>query len=204
MIINEIDKVLGNNLSNKTTNFQIEHFIIGNEPNHQSKLHQCLVELQGRRQSLINLDLEINECNDKKGLMEIDKQFVQYRCDEEKQIKDRMFDRKIKHLDNRINELHGIKKSTEDECDLLLKIYKFLVKQEDLRDWNSPEVQQEYWNAKYLGELRVRAMLGKQIDNELMKCIMALPDDTPVKAEFVRALTNQKKNVNISNNDKPN
>jgi hypothetical protein len=210
MIINQIDEIVKNKLTNRHSDFQLEHFVIGNEPNHQAKIHQCLVELQSRRKVLENLDMEILEVNDKKELLKIDKELAPHRNSHEKEIKDRIADRKMLYLDKRIGELNEIKKSTEEESQLIIKMYNFLTEKEDAKDWGSPEVQKDYWNAKLLADLRMRAILGRPIDVELLKTIFALPDGTQVKSEIIQMIQNKanlesnRKNLNNNTNDKPN
>lgn len=174
--------------------FQLEYFVIGKEPTMQGKLRQCLIELEARRDSLENIEMEIEEMHDLKLLLEIEKEETlnSSLSKAKTEIKIRMTDRKIKSNEKRSEELKIKKLSFETEAKFLIELFEYLTSVEPLKEWDSPDVQLEYWTEKARYELNAKAAIKQMPDAELVKHIMSLPDVSEVKRHLIKMI-NQKK-----------
>ena len=70
-IMERINKILENELSERHSYFQLKYFIIGKEPTLQGKMWQCIRELGSRKDSLNAIEIQNHELNDKKELIDI-------------------------------------------------------------------------------------------------------------------------------------
>ena len=69
-----------------------------------------------------------------------------------------------------------------------LSAYKQLEKIEPLRRHDDPESNAEFWNENLSQELQLRILLQKPLDLELVKCILALNKDAPIRIEMIKIL----------------
>lgn len=194
MLNKEINEILKNEVALKHSYFQLEYFVIGNEPTNQSKIRQCIIEIRSRKTDIDNINLELEELQDKKILLELQLDNIKENKKvkaKEKEVRVRMTNRKIQSIDNKIIELEEVQRNKVDECNFLASLFKHLIKIEPIREWEDPDVQKEYWDAKLLHEFRIRLLLGNNIDTELAKTIMALPDDTKVKNGIINLLNHR-------------
>jgi len=70
-IMERINKILENELSERHSYFQLKYFVIGKEPTLQGKMWQCIRELRSRKDSLDSTEIQNHELNDKKELIDI-------------------------------------------------------------------------------------------------------------------------------------
>lgn len=196
-----------NDLADRPSLFQMQCFILQKEPTVQGKLHQCLLELKSRQESLDAIDLEIEEQEDRLEMLDIDlhRKLKIVPTDEfnerEKSIVIRHGERQKFATVNHIQKLSRKKKNIEEECQFWVSAFYQLSKREALKQWDDPEVQKEYWNEKLRQEVNLRLLLRQLPDMETMRSILALHDDSPLKKKTVEML--QQYNQQVANAVKP-
>lgn len=197
-----LDLLNKNKISHRHTFFQLKHFILGKEITTQSKLQKCLRELEARIDSMKSMILSMEETKDdielinlklinlekKKEKSDINKKY--------KEIQIRKLNRKkialLTSLDNINKKLH----ETEEESVFFLEAYKQLEKIEPLKSYDDQESNQNFWNENFSQELQLRVLLQKPLDLELVKSILALNKESPVRVELVNILEQiQKKSL---------
>lgn len=186
----QIDKILENEIVNRSSFFQLQHFIIGMQPTTQSKLWQCLRELKRKRDAINYIKLEIEEMNDNIALAEIDMERVEKSSVDplyvkEKEINLRKARRKINSSKLSLKDLEKRSKEELEEASFYAKAFIFLNEQEPLRPFDEPEVQREYWNEKLTQDLNLSLIFKRPISLEVIKSIFALNDDAPIKKELI-------------------
>jgi hypothetical protein len=193
-IIKSANKALNKALPDRHSYFQLRYFVIGKEPTVQAKMWQCLREIKARAKSLENINLEIEESNDNKELLdiEIEKGWPGTSAQEAK-IRKRKQERKKKRLEQSIIDLKEKKTDLEQETEFFLKSLEALEKIEALKDFDDTGAQIEYWSAKLSEELNLRNLFKGPLDMELIKTILALPDGTPIKTQTVNTIENVQK-----------
>jgi chaperonin cofactor prefoldin len=215
----EINEVLeSNNVVNRHSFFQLKYFVIGKEPTIQSKLRRCLLELEARKESLASYqgaieeslddiclaDLEIRKIEQNTGPEPIDKEIAGLHV--------RKLKRKKMCLEMAIQSMEKKLKECEEESNFILSEYKALLELEGPKSYDELESNVEYWNAKFLEEMNLRMMLGRPLDIEIVKSILQLPDEVPVKKEMngildqikQKALSSPKVKVHLEDQTKEN
>jgi hypothetical protein len=181
-------------ISHRHTFYQLKHFVLGKELTTQSKMQKCLKEMQARYDSITNMDLSIEDLKDdiklaelkilslenKKQKTEIDEEF--------KLIEIKKLHRKKAALLNSLENLIKKQKEAEEEMAFFLSAYKQLEKIEPLKRHDDPESNAEFWNENLSQELQLRILLQKPLDLELVKCILALNKDAPIRMEMIKIL----------------
>ena len=181
-------------ISHRHTFYQLKHFVLGKELTTQSKMQKCLKEMQARYDSITNMDLSIEDLKDdikiselkilslenKKQKTDIDEEF--------KLIEIKKLHRKKAALLNSLENLIKKQKEAEEEMAFFLSAYKQLEKIEPLRRHDDPESNAEFWNENLSQELQLRILLQKPLDLELVKCILALNKDAPIRIEMIKIL----------------
>ena len=181
-------------ISHRHTFYQLKHFVLGKELTTQSKMQKCLKEMQARYDSITNMDLSIEDLKDdikiselkilslenKKQKTDIDEEF--------KLIEIKKLHRKKAALLNSLENLIKKQKEAEEEMAFFLSAYKQLEKIEPLRRHDDPESNAEFWNENLSQELQLRILLQKPLDLELVKCILALNKDAPLRIEMIKIL----------------
>jgi hypothetical protein len=181
-------------ISNRHTFFQLKHFVLGKELTTQSKLQKCLKELDARTDSIYNINLSIEESKDDIKLLEIKILALQKKKEKSelnkqfKSIQIRKLERKKLSLVNSLNNLNKKLKETQEEASFFLSAYKQLEKIEPLRDYDDLESNSHFWNENLSQELQLRILLQKPLDLELVKCILALNKESPIRIEMVNIL----------------
>jgi hypothetical protein len=87
-----------------------------------------------------------------------------------------------------IDTLRQKQKDISEEMMFFCSAFDQLNKREKLRPWDDPDVQKQYWSEKLRTELNTRLMLKQLPDVELMKSILCLHDDAPVKRSCIEML----------------
>ncbi len=190
--VSKIDDVLRNNMPDRHSFFQLKYFVIGKEPTTQGKMWQCLRELRSRSDALASIDLEIENSKDQMLILALDvKDYgngmfgVEGGNEARSEIQIRMLNRQIKALSNKLKELDIRKKNTEEESTFFKKAFISLNEVEEFKDFDDPDAQLEYWNAKISQNLGLRQILRMPPDSELITTALALPDDAAIKKETV-------------------
>jgi hypothetical protein len=169
--------------------FQLQCFVLAKEPTIQGKLHQCLREIKARKMSLDALELEIAEQEDLLELIDLDiADNNKGEGDRRAAIKIRSLERRRKSIENGLKELKKKQKDTSDELLFFVTAFDQLNRREKLKPWDDVEVQKEYWSEKLRFEVNARLMLRQLPDVELLRTILCLHDDSPIKQTTIKML----------------
>jgi len=179
----EINELLNSkDLVDRHSFFQLKYFVIGKEPTIQAKLWRCLKELKTRNESLLAIEDEIADKKDDLILLNLQKESLTGSLSTEtEQIAHRKKQRQITALERHISDLERKLKFTYDEAEFFYLAFKSLVEKEEVKPFDDLKSQEEYWNEKLSQELNMKLLLRHPIDLELIKTILALKDDSPVK-----------------------
>jgi chromosome segregation ATPase len=186
--------ILSNEAIERHSLFQLQCFVLAKEPTIQGKLHQCLLEIKTRNQSLGALDLEIEDQKDKLELIDLDIADVNALVHEtptqekRKEIKIRSLERQRKAIENNVKELEKKQKDISEEMQFFCSAFDQLNRREKLKPWDDPDVQKEYWSEKLRFEVNTRLLLRQLPDVELLKTVLCLNDDSPIKKGVVDML----------------
>ena len=196
----------------KHTDFQIENFMIGKEFTLAGRVWQCVRELSTRQEALLNINLEIEETNDNLQLQEIKyeklklksifnkKNDIQALNQKQKEIFLRKKERQIRVIKQKQVSLDERKKSIVAESSKILELFKKYNPENKIIDIEDKKTQLDYWNEKLDQELGLTSVLGHPLSMELVRSVLALPNEAPVKMQMNLALENAgKKLLNQSN-----
>lgn len=176
------------------TFFQLKHFVLGKELTTQAKLQKCVREIDARKNSLKSMVLGLEDALDEARLLELKQEELEKKKsknpldNEHRAIQSRRLKRKRDMLLDSIEEMRQKIKETEEETEFFIRAFEQLEQIEPLRTHDDPEANAEFWNENFMQDLRLRLMLGKPIDLELVKCILALGQESPVRKEVVGIL----------------
>lgn len=176
------------------TFFQLKHFVLGKELTTQAKLQKCIREIEARKNSLKSMILGLEDAMDESELLRIQRESLEKKkskdpLDNKKRaIQSRRLGRKREMLLDSIEEMKKKIRETEEETEFFMRAFEQLEKVEPLRRYDDPEANAEFWNENFAQDLRLRIMLQKPIDLELVKCILSLNEDSPVRREVVGIL----------------
>jgi chromosome segregation ATPase len=188
-IIKNIDEVV-KRYPERASFFQLNFFVIGKEPTHQSRLRRCADELRVRRESIGAAEMELAEAEDRLELLRLDREDIQGGSKRE-EIAARRLDRRIHHSQDALEKLKARIRFLREEAEFLLEVYKKLTEHQPAREWDDAQVQLEYWNEKYARDIRERILLQLPIDIETVRCVLSLPGEAPVKKQVVQLLQKQ-------------
>ena len=209
-IMERINKILENELSERHSYFQLKYFIIGKEPTLQGKMWQCIRELRSRKDSLDSIEMENHELNDKKELIDIKieknslsiKNLVNPTTEEglakrECNIISRQLKRERQRTEDALVDLNKKQNYILEEANFFLETFKSIEEIETLKDFDDLPSQQHYWDEKLSNELNLKLLLQRAPDVELVKTIMALNNNSPTKQQTVKMLENIQKQALI-------
>ena len=145
-----------------------------------TSIGEALMSLEDTKDDIELLNLKKINIEKKKTKNNINKKF--------KEIHLRKTDRKIDFLNNSLKSLNKKIKETQEEIEYFINKYKELEKIEPLKDYDDVSENKNFWNKNFSRELQLRLMMQKPIDLELMKCILSLNNDSPVKIETIKML----------------
>jgi hypothetical protein len=208
-LLTKMDALLKNDVASRHSYFQMKYFIIGKEPTHQSKLWQCLRELKMRRESIKAIFLELEDTNDKLALLDIEEARLNLKLQEplstaiaerqsqeldvkETEIKVRRVKRQRTGVLEAMAQLRERLKNTEEEARFFVQAFEALAEIEPPRPYDDLGAQKEYWNARLTQDIHMRMLMQHPIDTELMKTVLALNNDAPIKQEAIHILDGQK------------
>lgn len=188
-------------LPERHTFFQIEKFIIGKEPTHQGQIWQIIRELKARQESVGNIQLELDQATDDLELFDIKIERISRELlkAEENSLTDldikelelgiRKLQREKKALEKSMGKARQTMKYTLQEVNYLIAGYERLLQEVGkVKPIDDEQAQAELWNEKLLEQFNLRILLKNPIDSELVKTIMALDDNTPVKKHVAAIL----------------
>lgn len=190
-LMSELTRITNNELKERHSYFQLQYFLIGKEPTVQAKLWRCVQELKTRKETIEAINLEIEDTEDDILLLNC-KDFNPFKLDsgnkEEIEIKQRKNERKKKKLTHKIENLKNRLKNVEDEINFIIVCYQILEKIEPIKDYDDIESQKKYWNEKLSQEFNLRTLFGMPLDLELIKTILALNSDSPIKIDTLNII----------------
>jgi hypothetical protein len=83
-----------------------------------------------------------------------------------------------------------------EETAYLVAAYDAIVSQiGEMKPLDDEEAQREMWNEKLLEELNLRVILQRPIDSELVRTIMCLPEELPVKQTMTKLLESRQQHM---------
>jgi hypothetical protein len=194
------------NLPNRHTFYQLKHFVIGKEITIQSKLQKCLKEIDARKESLRDMILGIEEANDDIKLIDlkiksIEKKKIKSNLNKEfKKINLNKLNRKKENLINNISSIEKKKKDCEEEIKFLMAMFYEIEKLEQVKPYDDLQSNMEFWNENFAQELKLRILLQRPLDIELVKCILSLNNNAPIKQELIQMIESSKSN-NLSKDE---
>ena len=194
-----LELVNKHNLPNRHTFYQLKYFVIGKEPTIQSKLQKCIKEIDSRKDAIRDMILSIEESNDDIKLIElkiksIDKKKTKSSIDEEfKKINIKKLNRKKENLINNIKSIEKKKIDTEEEIKFLLATFNEIEKIENLKPYDDLQSNMEFWNENFSQELKLRILLQRPLETELVKCILSLNNSVPIKQELIQMIESSNK-----------
>jgi hypothetical protein len=218
--MNEIEKELKDichnyDLPQRHTDFQIEHFIIGKESSFYGRIWQCLRELQQRYETIQAVDCELLDIEDNIKLEEIELKKLQIKnknyespisqelAELKKQKKEiilRKQTRKVDSYKKSLDKTRQRKMEVLAECRKFIEVFKTLINEKSFVDINDPQAQLEFWNAKFGSELNLHAMLNHPMNAELVKSVLALPNESNIKGQLINAFDNLGKKLKLQSN----
>lgn len=206
-LLESIDKTLEVDVVARHSYFQLKYFIIGKEPTHQARLWQCLRELKARKESLKSINWEIEDAEDNLELLNIEIQELEnsQKSEYEKMehetankvlgsmkkksaIQFRKQKRQKLAQEENLERLLERKKWITEEAQFFLESYQNLAKIEPIKHFDDLDSQKEYWGKKLADQMQLKLLLQNPLDTELVKTVLALPDDMPVKKDMVKRL----------------
>lgn len=198
-LMQEMTELLGNEVSQRHSYFQLKYFLIGKEPTNQAKMWQCLRELKTRKQSLKAISLERDELKDKLELLDINTTRKEAELDKndgsdelsfrEIRIAMRQLERQKQALRESLKELDERETWLEEESRFFVETFKNLNKIEPLRHFDDFECQKQYWNEKLTQKVNLKMLTQNTVDAELIETIVALPDEVQIKKQTLQTLT---------------
>lgn len=189
----EIHETLQNNpIVDRNSLYQLKFFLINKEPTHQARMWRCLRELKGRRDVINAIGLELAEIEDTKALYDIELQRLKENevdakslDKKEAEIKTRQINRKKAALAQSTIDLHKRLHEAKQEASFFLDSFSELEKIQPLKPFDSIDVQEEYWNDRLADELKMKMLVGRPLDTELVKTILSMRDSAPIKGEMI-------------------
>lgn len=220
-LITKTDEILERSeLPDRHSYFQIKKFIIGKECTVQGQLWQIVRELKARKETVESLTKQLEDAADNMELMDIQierqdriingklsNSVFEHQTSpdplniKEAEINKRKLEREKKHLEESTEKVKQKIKFTQEESAYFLSAFEELEKIEKLKPMDDSEAQAEYWNEKLLEEFNLRILLRKPLDPELVKTIMALNDNSPVK-KHLSVMLQKVQHSMIENNEK--
>jgi len=208
-LIDKIDELCPEGHRNQHSYFQLQYFVIGKEPTIQAKIRACKKELLSRKDEIESIVVALEDLCDQRRLHELEiekiKEANEAPLPEEEQIRIRQTRRRIKGVDHQIESFASTIKAKENEANFLIGLYEKLIEVEPEKDWDSLEVQANYWNAKLTQEIETRLLLSQQPNPEDFKTVMAMPSGLPIKDATVKLIEGRKGDVKkmVGREEKP-
>lgn len=195
-LIEEIKQTLENfEVIQRHSYFQLKYFLIGKEPTTQSKMWQCLTELNTRLESLEAIKMEIEEGKDNIELLNIEIEEINHWKTSENIFSERrnqiLLNKKNRNkvlAEKNLCKLFEKQKYLEEEAKFFIEAFKSLEKLEKVKPFDDLDAQKEYWGEKLLQKMNLKMLMKNPVDTELIETILALPDDIPIKSQTVKTL----------------
>lgn len=203
-LIDQVDEILKKSeLPDRHTYFQLEKFNIGREPTAQAQLWQIVRELQVRRDTVESYDKDLKDAEDNLELMDLKIERLNREIKEMSKTESTFADLNIQEHEITIRKLQREKESLIkaaqkvnqklkyifEEIAFLVRGFGTIVDQVgEMKPLDDEQAQKQMWNEKLLEELNLRVLLQRPLDADLVRTIMCLNDDAPVKQQVIKIL----------------
>ena len=197
-------------LADRHSKFQLEKFVIGKEPTAHAQLWQVVRELEARSDTIASYTKDLKDAEDNLELFDIRIDRLDREIKHIAKTEAEMLDLEIKEREINIRKLLREKdalikaasklnkklKHVMEETAFLVSAYDaIVVKIGNMKPLDDEEAQREMWNEKLLEELNLRVLMQHSIDPELIRTIMCLPQDLPVKQTLIGILENRQQTI---------
>ena len=177
---------------NRHSDFQIEKFIIGKELTPSARAWQCVRELKSRYESLLNLEMEMENVKDDIEIKKIEIEEEKEKNNRKTPFLIRKLQRSLVNLENNYAKLNENKKNYEDECAKIMEIFNMIDKNVDIKNWNDLAAQREYFENKFGNELNLDFLLGNAVNKELVRSILQLENSSKLKSNLLELIEKKK------------
>ena len=192
-MLNEIKKILDKDIVvNRHSDYQIEKFIIGKELTPSAQAWQCVRELKSRYESLVSLEMELENILDDIEIKKIEIEEEQEKNTTKTPFLVRKLERTLKNLEINHKKLLENKKNYEDESQKFIDIFSKIDAQTKIKNWNDGDSQAEYFENKFGNELNLDFLLKNPINKELVRSILQLDNSSKLKHNFLELVNNRK------------
>jgi len=207
----QIEEVLEKAPESRHSYFQLKYFVLGKEPTVQAQMWQCLRELQSRKETIDSLEINIEDTVDNIEMLDVQRAkdkhiiFGTFQCpempqeikDKEWAIKERQRARHKVTLQRVLKQLEKKLQFAWQEARFFLQAFESLSKIEPLKDYDDLESQKEYWNERVTQHINLKMLLQQPLDTEIVQTALALPADSPIKAQTVKTLRHIEGQMNL-------
>lgn len=205
-LLNEMETLLSSfKLPDRHSFFQLQHFVIGKEYSDQGRMWQCLREIKSRLASLRAISREISDLKDRKELIAIQEIREEMALaailerpeiadnekslfSRERNLKQKQLDRQKDSIEESSRELEEKEKYISQEAMWFISEFKRLNANCPAKSMDDPAAQMEYWESKLANEVNLRMLLKSPLDVDLVKSVLALPDNSILKKRVCSAL----------------
>jgi hypothetical protein len=212
-LLSKVDEILSKNtLPNRHTYYQLEKFVIGKEPTAQSQLWQIVRELEARRETVDAYQKDLHNAEDNLELFDINIERLDREIRSLVNNNNENTDLDIKEREINIRRTQREKESlictarkVKQKCESVLEEMVFLANAYDaivsqygeMKPLDDEQAQKEMWNEKLLEEFNLRIILQKPFDIELVRTIMCLHDEAPVKQNMSKILQSLQQKLSV-------
>ena len=192
-MLNKIKEILDKNIVvNRHSDYQIEKFIIGKELTLDAQAWQCIRELKTRYESLVSLNMEIENILDDIEIKKIEIEEEKEKNSRKTPFLVRKLERSLANLQINHNKLLENKENYEKECEEFTKIFDKIDSKHVIKNWNNTESQAEYFENKFSNELNLDFLLGNPVNKELVRSILQLDNSSKTKVQFLKLINTRK------------
>jgi hypothetical protein len=192
-LVDKINELCPDNRKQRHSFFQLQYFVIGKEPTIQGKIRACKIELLSRKGEVESILVAMDDLNDRIRLEELAINEYPPEKIEAEEIRVRQHCRNRLALQRQAEDLQATLAAKEDEANFLIGLCEKLLQVEPEKDWDSLEVQAEYWNAKLTREIETRLMLGELPNAEDFKTVLSLPNGMAIKDQTMKLIQERKR-----------
>jgi hypothetical protein len=190
------------NLPDRHSFFQIERFIIGKEGTIQGKLWQIVREIDARMETFDSYQRQLENAEDNLELFDIQIERLNIQIRENVSLNNEIAQLNIREAEININKLQRDKSGLVQSCQKVKHKLKCVIEeiaylsmgfekisqQQEIKHWDDIDVQKEIWEDKLLEEYNLRAIFNRPLDQEFVKTVLCLPEDSNVKQHMIRTI----------------
>lgn len=215
--LNKMNELVEKAPENRHSYYQLKYFVIGKQPTTQSQLWQCLTELQSRKETMDNIQLQVEDLKDELQMLDLQglkddatEKNIRHASKEleeifqkEKDIKIKRLKRKKESINRNIIKLEKQLDFVTQEARFFVQAFEALERVEPLKDFDDYEAQKELWEAKVSEEINLRLLFHQPLSPDTLKTALSLHEESKVKQEVSKMIGNlEKANVKMIENNK--